>query len=115
VSSGQVSIETLLIGLFILIMGMAVLSYYTTIQDSTTAMELVKVAALNKISSVEESYSIEKIDYAVSGTEVTLCIYFKPDGLTFTGEEELKIKQSIVDATSFETVRINPTTCPELR
>ena len=115
----QLSSETLIVSLVILAMGVAIVSQYFPLKDSTTAMEMLKIGALKKIDSMQEKYAISKIDYVIAGSAISLCIYTAPSsGFEFSteeGGEEDTIKGAIAGATGFTTGDItiweNPSSC----
>ncbi|MCX6799063.1 MAG: hypothetical protein NTW59_03145 [Candidatus Diapherotrites archaeon] len=99
--------ETLIIALIVLMAGMYIVSYYFSIKDSTTAMEILKVAALEKIDKMPVAYSIQKIDYVIAGNAISLCLYTNPASDFDLSAEEEGIRETIENATSFETVNIS--------
>lgn len=109
---GQTSIELLLVALIILAGSIAIASYYTNINGSITAMELLKVKVLEKTSELGYFAYIEKIDQTVSGSTINFTLYLKGDkqpdcgalGLVETGDGT--IKDLIMDKTNFKTINI---------
>jgi len=107
---GQLSSETLIVSLVILAMGVAIVSQYFPVKDSTTAMEMLKIGALKKIDSMQQKYTISKIDYVIAGSAISLCLYTSPS-LSFSADEETSVENSILASTSFTSVEINPPSC----
>ena len=105
-SKGQVSFEVLLITMIIFIMVLGIANYYLAIADSTLAMQLAKVDALDKISASGETCSIEKIDFTESGTNLALTI--KTD-CSFTAADFSKTIDRIKNKTKYDTVTITVT------
>lgn len=87
---GQVSIEILLIAGVIIMMSMAAFGYYTSIRQSTLALELLKVEALRAIDEKGENVVIAKIDFGYPSNNsnvMHICIDFDPDESLLTGQE----------------------------
>ena len=104
-SSGQVSIEALLLALIILTMSIAVLSYYTSIQNSSTAMELLKAHVLGQLGGLDGAAFIEKIDYSTSGSAIILNLHVK--GTVTRGALDLNGAEDLIEEkTDFEDAEI---------
>jgi len=102
---GQVSIEILLLAAVIIAMSIAVFMYYISIMDTTTALQVIKVAALKQVSESDELFTIERVEYKTSGTgNVIFCITTKP---TSANLDLGAIETAVVDRTSFEAANIS--------
>ncbi len=75
---GQVSIEILLLTTVILMMCIAVFSYYTQIRDSTNALELLKVETLRLIDKKQQQFIMQEMKYKIVGNDVHFCISTEP-------------------------------------
>ncbi len=104
----QVSVEVLLVALVILAISTSVLSYFFTINDSTTAMQLLKLSVLNKMGELDSFASIEKIDFGISGSTITLDLYIKSSETITAADLDLSdIETLIVKNTKFDFATIN--------
>ncbi len=107
----QTSIELLIIALIVLAGSIAIASYYTNINDSVTAMELLKVKVVENAGKLDYFVYIDEVKPAVSGLTIDFNLSAEPDTLTcselgLTGSGEGTIKDLIMDKTNFETINI---------
>ncbi len=106
-SRGQVSIELLLIALAVLAVSISVLSFYITIDDSTLAMELLRLGVVEKTGGLEYSAFLEKINYTVEGPTINFDLVVTPDSATCNDLDLETVKGTILDKTEFTTVNIS--------
>jgi len=98
---GQVSIEILLIAAVVIAMSLAVFSYYIQIRDTTNALQVMKLEALDQIAESEQEFTIEKLDYKISEDgQADFCIFTDPADAGPLNK--VKIEAAIALRTSFE-------------
>ena len=98
--SGQVSIEILLLTTVILMMSIAVFSYYTQIRDSTNAMELLKVETLRLIDKKQQQFIMQEIKHKIAGNTVHFCISTEPVDTDFI-MMETALKNKLAEHNAF--------------
>ncbi len=111
-AKAQSSFEALLLLSLIFVGILFIFSVFFQVKNSTTAMELAKIAAVEKISALPGFHYIERIDFVESptqtGMEITLTIKILPVGHGLTSESFSEEQEFIRQQTKYETVTINP-------
>jgi len=113
---GQVSIEALVLAGVIILMSMAVFSYYIQIKGSGEALQLLKIEALKKIDSIDEDLTLGKISYAVNGSAITLCLFTNDGSDVWDATEAAAVQDLIQERTGFTDgvvieQNISPSSC----
>jgi len=101
---GQVSIEILLIAGIVILLSVTVFGYYLSVRDSTTGMQVLKVAVLKQIDVEPKLYTMEKIEYKIDQTAgtVTFCVFTKPDAPAALPLNTAAVETLIEDSTAWE-------------
>jgi len=115
---GQVSLETLVLAMIILIFSTSVLSHYTQISDTTMAMYLLDTETLKEIDRAGEVVVKEGIEYKIDGAtgDLELCLFTRSTSGAdlISAAAESTIETLVTDRTSFTTVNFhenNPNAC----
>jgi len=108
----QSSFEALLLLALIFLGALYIFSLFFQLSDATLAMQLAKIAVMEKLSALNKFYSIQKIDFAEKSTqtgtdiELTVSIFPTDHGLTessFSSEQAL-----IAGKTKYQNAKIKP-------
>lgn len=108
----QASIETISIALIVIVMAVAVLSYFSAIQNSTVALGLARTTALKAINAnpdLSKSFAIDKIDpdEEIANSFLLLKITTQPTaGVDCSDIDSVGIAQIIKEKKLYETVEV---------
>ncbi|MBI5884731.1 hypothetical protein HZB89_01390 [archaeon] len=96
--TGQASFELLLVTVIVISLALLLQSYFFTIFDSTKAITITKLDAVEKLSQLDSFYTIKKIDFIENNDNtISLAVFIEPalaEQLDFTGTEQKIISQT---------------------
>ena len=108
----QSSFEALLLLALIFMAILFIFSVFFQIRDSSLAMQLTKIAVMEKLSALQQTHWIERIDFTeastLTGTEITLSVSISPKDHGLTTGSFPEEQDFIKSRTKYEKVTINP-------
>ena len=109
---GQSSVETLLL-LTIVFTGMLfVFSIYLNTSDSTTALEIARLAVIEKLSGKKEFFHIDSITFSetegANGKEITVNVKIIPETHLLNSGSFAEASSLIAEKTRYEKAVIRP-------
>jgi uncharacterized protein (UPF0333 family) len=105
-SKGQNSFETILVTLLIISIASFVLWHFLSLSDSTTALIILKDDAIKKFYSLNENYSILRIEFYESENQISFNILTEPNSLSTDQIDFSDTISKIINVTKYSSVSI---------
>jgi len=108
--TAQSSFEVLTVVTLVFVGVAAIFSLYFQIRDNTLAIELAKMAVIEKLQSLEKAYFIKGIDFFESseGKEITIRVAITPSDHGLKDENFSAVSSLIAEKIKYEKVIISP-------
>lgn len=109
-SRAQASFEAMFLITIVFIGILFIFSLFFQVSDATVAMQMAKIAVIEKLGSLDRFYAIERIDFLETGDGrgIVLNVSINPRDHGLSSASFAEDQNKIAEKTKYETATINP-------